>query len=91
MAFNSSSAAAANNNAANWEKAQGFLNMALPDSEGKLVKIGAVGMKESVAVQKWIHEILTADPSQLPKLLAKIVFTYNSATPAGGKAGFSLD
>lgn len=91
MAFNSSSAAAANNNAANWEKAVGFLNFSFPDSEGKLVKLGAIPMKESVALQKWIHELLMASPEQLPKLLAKLTVTYNSATPAGGKAGFSLD
>ena len=92
MAFSSSTrvqSAAANNQSDDW-KAQGFLNFALTDASGRDVKVGAIPLKESVEVQKWIIDVLTAKPEQLPKLIAKMKVSYNSATPAK-TAGFSLD
>lgn len=92
MAFSNraQSAAATNNTQSDDWKAQGFLNFALTDAAGKDVKVGAIPLKESVEVQKWILDVLVAKPEQLPKLIAKMKVSFNSATPAK-TAGFSLD
>ena len=72
MAFNfgNTTAPARNNsNDTDW-KADGFINIALPDGDGGFVKLGAIPLKCSDENQKRVYEWLNEDPSRVAKLLS---------------------
>lgn len=82
--------AQAQGNDDNW-KAQGFINLYLPGSEGKDRKIGAIPLKVSKAAEKQLLDYLNADPANVDKLAAKIKLTFQSAEVPSDKAIFALD
>jgi len=89
MAF-TSSAAQSNSQQSNdnW-KAQGFLNLYLPDRQGKRVKLGAIPLKQGRSNEKKLLEWLNEDPSRVTSLLSKLEIEYRSATQGEG-SGFDL-
>jgi len=92
MAFqsNAQQAAAAPTNDS-W-KAQGFLNLYLPNKEGKRVKLGAIPLKDSKHSEKALIEWLSDDATRevrVATLLSKLIVEFKSATPGEG-AGFDL-
>ena len=96
MAFQPSNAAATNRNSNSnsncqpdsW-KAQGFLNLYLPNKEGKRVKLGAIPLKESKHSEKQMLDWLKEDPSRVATILAKLELEFKS-TEVGPNSGFDL-
>lgn len=74
---------------AKW-KADGFINLYLEDKDGKRRKLGALSLKDSDPRQKTLRAWLEADPSRVSKVLSALVADYQSATPKGDAAGFSI-
>ena len=89
MAFNRFNAAAPAPSAAiavpgNWERAKGFLNIYLPSKDGKRRKVGAIALRESKLIENQILGFLEADEGNLEKLVAKLIFEYQSASANEG-------
>ena len=91
MAFNRSNAAATSAVSApaiavpgNWERAKGFLNIYLPSKDGKRRKVGAIALRESKLIENQILGFLEADEGNLEKLVAKLIFEYQSASANEG-------
>ena len=80
MAFNRSATSAAPAIAVpgNWERAKGFLNIYLPSKDGKRRKVGAIALRESKLIENQILGFLEADEGNLEKLVAKLIFEYQS-------------
>lgn len=70
-------------------KADGFINITLVKKDGKIMRVGALSLKDSNPDQKALRALLEADPSKVEKLGEKLVFNYQSATPKEC-AGFDL-
>ena len=73
----------------NW-KAQGFINLYLPGSEGKDRKIGAIPLQISKDAHKQLLEWLEKDPENINKLAGKLRLTYQSAV-GNSQAALALD
>lgn len=96
MAFNNQSAA--RNHAAasapreqdqSW-KAQGFLNLYLPDAKtGKDRKLGAIPLRESKASEKNLLAWLNENPERVGIILSKLKMTFQ-AVGNDNDAGFAL-
>ena len=85
MAFNRSNAAATSAVSApaiavsgGWERAKGFLNIYLPSKDGKRRKVGAIALRESKLIENQVIGFLEADEGNLEKLVAKLIFEYQS-------------
>lgn len=59
-----------------FEKATGFLNIYAPTKGGGRRKVGAIPFNASNAVQKQLHDMLSADPEAVQAIMAKLVFEY---------------
>jgi hypothetical protein len=70
-------------------KADGFLNLFLPNNEGKLKKLGAIPLKGSKPNEKTLAAWLTEDPTRVEKILAKLVIQYQPNV--ADTTGFKLD
>jgi hypothetical protein len=95
MAFNNSSAA--RNNAPRGEardeswKAQGFLNLYLPDAKsGKDRKLGAIPLRESKPSEKNLLAWLNENPERVAIIMSKLKITYQSVD-SSNDAGFALE
>ena len=73
-------------------KAQGFLNLYLPDPSGKKIKLGAIPLKESNVrginekkMLAWLNE----DPSRVSVILAKLTIEYRPVDEAES-VGFDM-
>lgn len=86
MAFTPANAVQ-NNAAGNNEKWKNdyFINLSLPNGNGKAVKIGAIGLKLSDVRHKKLIEWLNADPAlvqeKLHTILGKLIADYREAKP----------
>lgn len=60
-------------------KADGFLNLYLPDRSGELRKIGSIPLKKSRQNDARLIEFLARDPENAQKLLSRLQLQYNSA------------
>ena len=78
-----------NQQADDW-KAQGFINLYLPGTEGANRKLGAIPLKVSKAAEKQLLDWLKADPTNIDKLVSKLKLTFQEAEPEG-KPVFALD
>lgn len=68
---------------ATW-KADGFINVSIPDAEGRLRKLGAIPLRDVDDSQKELREWLQDEekqPARLAKLLASLVLDYKDAAP----------
>lgn len=70
-------------------KADGFLNIYLPSRDGGKVKLGAIPLKKSNPREAELSEWLKTDPSpdnaRLNKLLMSLIIEYNVAEQTDGK------
>ena len=81
MAYNSSSAPAAQTNT-EW-KANGFINLYLPDAEtGKPRKVGALALKTSNKAENSLLTFLNADPANLAKVMAALTADFRAVDDA---------
>lgn len=89
MAFNNSAARSNNNNRNNntqddaW-KAQGFLNLYVPNREGKRTKIGAIPLKDSKPNEKKILDWLKEDPKRVEVILENLEMEFRTSEPTEG-------
>lgn len=87
--------AASNNNSGtdknndSW-KAQGFLNLYLPNKDGKRTKLGAIPLKEANPNERQLLEFLKADPARVEVLLKNLLIEFRSAEPSAGSQ-FALE
>ncbi len=93
MAFNSN--ASRNNSSRDdsreeaW-KAQGFLNLYLPDAKtGNDRKLGAIPLRESKASEKALLAWLNENPERVAIIMSKLKITYQAVNK--NDAGFALD
>lgn len=87
MAYTQNTAAAQTNT--DW-KANGFINMYLPDAEtGKPRKVGAIALKNSNGAEKSLLDFLNADPANITKVMAALTADYRSVDNAK-VVGFKL-
>ena len=88
MAFNRNAAATPAVSAiavpGSWERARGFLNIYLPSKDGKRRKVGALALRESKLIENQILKFLEADEGNLEKLVAKLIFEYQSTAANEG-------
>jgi len=94
MAFrtNTSAAAAMSNtlNQENW-KADGFVNLYLPSTDGgKRKKLGAIPLRSSKPSEAALLEWLKKDANNVNKLLSKLELDFQSVE-ASAAIGFALD
>lgn len=87
MAFSTNTARNTNNNAQSdsW-KADGFLNLYLPNREGKRTKLGAIALKTSKANEKRLFDWLKEDPARAETLLAQLQIEFRTSEPTEGSA-----
>ena len=78
------STAATNNNARNFEKAKGFLNLYLPSRDGRRVKLGAIPLKESDERQKALIEALMADSNLVQAIISKLEIDFQPVVEGEG-------
>ena len=71
----------------NW-KAQGFLNLYLPDKKGGRRKLGAIPLKDAKPNEKELLAWLNEDPSRVDIIMAKLEMEYQPAEAEG--TGFAL-
>jgi hypothetical protein len=72
-----------NTQADNW-KAAGFLNLYLPNMDGKRTKLGAIPLKEGKPNEKLMLDWLKEDPSRVQIILSKLEIEYRSSEPTEG-------
>jgi hypothetical protein len=87
MAFTNTSAGRNNRgNEAQYDtwKAQGFLNLYLPNRDGKRTKLGAIPLKEGRPNEKALIEWLKEDSSRVEIILQKLELEYRSSEPTEG-------
>ena len=94
MAFrtNTSAAAAMSNtlNQENW-KADGFINLYLPSTDGgKRKKLGAIPLRANKPSEAALLEWLKKDENYVDKLLSKLELDFQSVE-ASAAIGFALD
>ena len=94
MVFRTNTAAAASNNNApandSW-KAEGFVNLYLPSTDGgKRKKLGAIPLRNSKPSEAALLEWLKKDANNVNKLLAKLELDFQSVE-AAASIGFALD
>jgi hypothetical protein len=93
MAFNSNAARSNTGNAPaqndNW-KAQGFLNLYLPNKDGKRTKLGAIPLKEGKPNEAKMLAWLKEDPARVQVILSKLEIEFRSSEPTEGSS-FNLD
>ena len=92
MAFNNQSAArnfnpnrGGDTQNDNW-KADGFLNLYLPNKEGKRTKLGAIPLKSQKPNEKLMLDWLKEDPSRAAKILDALIIEFRSSEPSEGSA-----
>jgi len=101
MAFTNSSAARSNNNnrgfnpnndgaSDNW-KAQGFLNLYVPNKDGKRTKIGAIPLKDSKPNEKLMLDWLKADPTRVQTILANLEIEFRTSESSPGSVPSFID
>ena len=71
----------------NW-KAQGFLNLYLPDKKGGRRKLGAIPLKDAKPNEKELLAWLNEDPSRVEIIMSKLEMEYQPAEAEG--TGFAL-
>lgn len=71
-------------------KAQGFLNLYLPNRDGKRTKLGAIPLKEGRPNEKKMLDWLKADPGRVNVILAKLEIEFRTSEPSEGSA-FALE
>ena len=92
MAFRTNTAAAqtTNTNQESW-KADGFVNLYLPSTDGgKRKKLGAIPLRSSKPSEAALLEWLKKDPANAEKLLSKLQLDFQSVE-ASAAIGFALD
>lgn len=87
MAFSTNTARNTNNNAQsdNW-KAQGFLNLYLPNKDGKRTKLGAIPLKEGKPNEAKMLAWLKEDPSRVSVILEKLDIEFRSSEQTEGSS-----
>ena len=94
MAFRTNAAAAAAmSNTLNQEiwKADGFINLYLPSTDGnKRKKLGAIPLRANKPSEAALLEWLKKDPANVEKLLSKLELDFQSVE-ASAAIGFALD
>ncbi len=91
MAFNRGNAVRNDAPEADGWKAQGFINLYLPNKNGTRTKLGFIALKDSNVNHKMLIEFLEKDPEAgIAKLLENLQMDYRSAAGDPG-TGFALD
>ena len=94
MAFRTNTAAgAAMSNTLNQEswKAEGFINLYLPSTDGgKRKKLGAIPLRANKPSEAALLAWLQKDPANVEKLLSKLELDFQSVE-ASAAIGFALD
>ena len=93
MAFRTNTAAAAQTNDTNQEswKADGFVNLYLPSTDGnKRKKLGAIPLRANKPSEAALLEWLKKDANNVAKLLSKLELDFQSVE-ASAAIGFALD
>lgn len=87
MAFSTNTARSNNTqgNNDNW-KAQGFLNLYLPNKDGKRTKLGAIPLKEGKPNEAKMLAWLKEDPSRVSVILEKLEVEFRSSEQTEGSA-----
>ncbi len=65
-------------------KAQAFINLYLPNQDGKRTKLGAIPLKASKANEAKLMEWLAADPTRAEQLAKALIVEFRSAEPQAG-------
>lgn len=78
-----------NNQNASW-KADGFINLYLPNKGGGRRKLGAIKLFDNKPAEAGLRAWLEEDPNRALELLQKLEIEYNSAE-GSDESGFALD
>lgn len=79
MAFNTAAATNQQTPANEAWKAQGFLNLYLPNKAGGRRKLGAIPLKNSKPNEKDLLAWLNEDPERVSVILSKLIIEFQSA------------
>lgn len=88
--FNGQAAAAANAQADESWKAQGFINLYLPTKGGAKRKLGTIALHEKKPAEKALIDWLKADEKNAALLLSKVEVNFQTAEASEGSM-FDLD
>lgn len=86
--INTNNTATSSSSKESW-RADRFLNISVPTKDGGQKQIGGLALKMSDPNHKVLIEWLDQNPDNLRKLVNKMLFSYNDATPKS--AEFDLD